>query len=237
MIHVGVSKKGGWGRLAAMLGFGEVLICAGVVVVLVLGGAVAFIAFRKANPPRPPAPPGQGPPVPAPTSRSVTFFLRFEGREDEQYVRDLAQRHGALRSATEAREAALDVVRAAPTATHVWAGPASEAPHGPGVARSGLPGGVVLGFQVHATTPMDTVADDQDLGAVVARLRQIAAWTDPQFAGAELRLAQASVDAQAPPLVAVRKDSRPGHQLCAYCGQAFLAHDTRCPNCGARASR
>ena len=57
----------------------------------------------------------EAPPAPA-RARDVIFFLRFEGRDDETYVRDLAARHATIRSATQAREAALDVVRSAPTA-------------------------------------------------------------------------------------------------------------------------
>ncbi|MCB9601597.1 MAG: hypothetical protein H6721_01035 [Sandaracinus sp.] len=173
-------------------------------------------------------------PLQAARSRDVIFFLRFEGRDDETYVRDLSARHGQIHSATQAREAALDVVRAAPTATHAYCGPATAAPHGPGLAHTGLPGGVVLGFLVRGSKPLDTVADDSSLQSVVAELRKIAAWVDSDFAGADLKLAQVAIDAPAPPLVAVRKETRPGHQLCAYCGEAFLAHDTRCPNCGAR---
>ncbi len=222
-----------------MIGFGELLICAGVVVIIVFAGATFYIVSRKAqlSPSRDPMPPGAAPPVPAARSRQVVFFLRFEGNDDETYVRDIAQRHGVLRTAQDAREAALDLVRAAPTATHVFVGPAREAPGGPTLARTGLPGGVVLGFAVTSTRSMDTVADDQDLGKVVAELRKIAAWTDPDFAGGQVALAQTARDAQAPALTAVRKETRPGHQICRYCTHAFPAHDTECPNCGARAAQ
>jgi len=215
----------------------SVVVCAGIVV---LGGIAAMIAFvftrQRTSPSRDPQLPGAAPIAPAPRSNQVVFFLRFEGRDDEDYVKSLLGRHGSLGTATAAREAALDLVRAAPTATHAWVGPASEAPHGPSVAHSGLPGGVVVGFAVSSRQRLDTVGDDADLGAVVQQLRGIAAWTDHQFAGAQLVEAEASLEAQAPPLRAVRKETRPGHQLCPYCDQAYLAHETRCPNCGARAT-
>lgn len=169
-------------------------------------------------------------------SRDVIFFLRFEGNDDEAYVRELAARHARIGGATQAREAALDVVRAAPTATHAFCGPATAAPNGPGLAHTGLPGGVVLGFLVRGTRPLDTVADDSSLQSVVGELRKVSAWVDSDFAGAHLQLAQTAIDAPAPPLAAVRKETRPGHQICRYCGEAYLAHDTRCPNCGGRPS-
>lgn len=221
-----------------MMGLGELLVCAGAFLLVTFGAAVWFILRRRlAPPPRPRMSPAAAPPIPhAPRSRDVIFFLRFEGRDDEDYVRDIVARHATLRTAADAREAALALVRAAPTATHVFVGPGSDAPAGPTLARTGLPGGVVVGFLVHSTQPMDTVADDQDLGKVVAELRRVAAFTDAQFAGAQLALAATSVDAQAPALVAVRKETRPGHRLCAYCGQPHPAHELRCPNCGAQAA-
>ncbi|MBX3248588.1 MAG: hypothetical protein KF901_15535 [Myxococcales bacterium] len=211
---------------------------AGLVLLLIVGGVVLAIAKRSGatSPSREgPSPSHEGP---APTQKSpeVIFFLRFEGQDDEAYVRELASRHAHIGGASQAREAALDLVRAAPTATHAYCGPASAAPHGPGVAHSGLPGGLIVGFVARGRRPLDT-ADGRDLAAVVAELRKVSGWVDGDFAGAELRLAQASVDAPAPALSAVRKETRPGHQLCRYCDHAFLAHDTRCPNCGARAER
>lgn len=219
------------------IGFGELLICAGVVVLMVFAAATFFIVSKRSQSSRREMPIGATPPMPAARSRQVVFFLRFEGSDDESYVRDIAQRHGVLRTSKDAREAALDLVRAAPTATHVFVGPAREAPGGPTLARTGLPGGVVVGFAVTATHAIDTVADDQDLGKVVAELRKIAAWTDADFAGGQVALAETSRDAQAPALTAVRKETRPGHQICRYCTQAFPAHDTECPNCGARAAQ
>ncbi|MEM9073806.1 MAG: hypothetical protein AAGE52_35270 [Myxococcota bacterium] len=220
------------------IGFGELLICGGIVILMVFAAAIWFVVSRQHGAPiRAPMPAGAAPPIPtAPGSRQVIFFLRFEGEEDESYVRDIVARHPAIRDAAGVREAALDLVRAASTATHVFVGPASEAPGGPTLARCGLPGGVVAGFLVHSTAVLSTVADDQDLGKVVGELRAIAAWTDARFAGAQLALANATLDAAAPALVAVRKETRPGHQLCAFCAHAFPAHDTRCPNCGAPAS-
>lgn len=221
----------------ASVGMGELVVIliillvlgGGLVGIVVLGIALARRSDSSASTSR------EAPPVPA-RARDVIFFLRFEGSDDETYVRELATRHATIRSATQAREAALDVVRAAPTATHAFCGPSTAAPNGPVLAHTGLPGGVVLGFLVRGTRPLDTVADDSSLMSVVAELRKVSAWVDSDFAGAELRLAQTAIDAPAPPLTAVRKETRPGHQLCRYCGEAFLAHDTRCPNCGGRVS-
>lgn len=209
------------------------IVAVGVIVGLIfLGVTLARSGGAKGDSREEPRPGTE--PTPAARARDVIFFLRFEGRDDETYVRDLVARHARIGSATQAREAALDVVRAAPTATHAYCGPATTAPQGVGLARTGLPGGVVLGFLVRGTRPLDTVADDSSLKSVVAELRKVAAWVDADFAGAELQLARVALDAPAPPLAVVRKETRPGHQLCAFCGEAFLAHDTRCPNCGAR---
>lgn len=223
----------------ASVGMGELVVI--LLILLVVGGGLVGLVVLGIALSRKGATPANGgasreaPREPA-RARDVIFFLRFEGRDDETYVRDLAARHTTIRSATQAREAALDVVRAAPTATHAFCGPATAAPNGPGLAHTGLPGGVVLGFLVRGTRPLDTVADDSSLASVVAELRKVSAWVDSDFAGAELRLAQTAIDAPAPPLAAVRKETRPGHQLCRYCSEAFLAHDTRCPNCGGRVS-
>ena len=209
-----------------------------VVAVLLVVIVVATLAFlRRAGGSSPAAGPGAGPaPVaPAPSTRDRIFFLRFEGADDESYVADLIGRHGGATTSAEAiREMALDLVRAAPTATHVHAGPASDAPGGPSIARSGLPGGIVAGFRVVSTRALGTVADDADLGAIVQELRAIAGFTGRDVQRAELVRAAADVDAKAPPLVAVRVETRPGHQQCAYCRHSFPAHETRCPGCGAR---
>lgn len=180
----------------------------------------------------PGAPAAGGPPLPGVAARSVLFFVRVEGREDEGFAREMASRYGRLTSAAQMREAALDLVRLAPTSTHVWAGPAGQAPAGPALARSGLEGGVIVGLVVHGTRALDTVADDRDLRGLVGSLRKVAAWTEADFAGGALQLAEGRVDAQAPALVAVRKETRPGHQLCRYCDEAFPAHESVCPNCG-----
>lgn len=211
-----------------------VIAISGLVLVLIVGGVV--IAIAKSSGATSPSREGPAAAPPPPRSPEVLFFLRFEGNDDEGYVREIATRHARIGSAAQAREAALDLVRAAPTATHAFCGPANVAPQGPGVAHCGLPGGVIVGFLVRGRRPLDT-AEDPNLAAVVAELRKVSGWVDADFAGAELRLAEASLDANAPPLSAVRKETRPGHQLCRYCDHAFLAHDTRCPNCGARADR
>ncbi len=123
-------------------------------------------------------------------------------------------------------------MRAAPTATHAFVGPMTSA-----IAIEqcgcGLSGGVIAAFRVGSTRPLDSVSDDQDLGAVVAELRKIAAWTPDRFAHAQV--AQATgVMGGSPTLLSVKKETRPGHQICVYCNQAFLAHDMKCSNCGAR---
>lgn len=213
------------------IGLGELLICAAVFVLLFVIGAVLLLVRNRAAS-------GSGGPaaaVAAPRAHEVVFFLRFEGADDESYVRDLIARHAGIRTVEQAREAALDVVRAAPTATHAFVGPANEAPEGVAACGCGLPGGVVLGFSVRARRPMSTVADDQDLRSVVAELRQIAAWTPADFASASIAASSARLGAQ-PTLVSVRDEARPGHQICVFCRTAFLAHDTRCPSCGARPS-
>ncbi len=205
-----------------------------VVAVLFVVIALAGLAFvRRANSTS--GAPIAASPAPAPTTRDRIFFLRFEGSDDESYVGDLIARHGGTATDAEAiREMALDLVRAAPTATHVHAGPASDAPAGPGVARSGLPGGIVVGFRVVSTRALGTVSDDTDLKAIVAELRAIASFTGRDVQRAELVKATPDVEATAPPLVAVRVETRPGHQQCTYCLHSFPAHETRCPGCGAR---
>lgn len=208
-----------------------VIVVAVLFVVIVVAG-LAFV--RRANGPANGAP-VPGSPAPAPANRDRIFFLRFEGADDESYVGDLIARHGGATTDAEAiREMALDLVRAAPTATHVHVGPASDAPAGPGVARCGLPGGIVVGFRVVSTRALGTVTDDTDLKAVVAELRAVASFTGSDVWRAELVKATLDVDATAPPLLAVRVETRPGHQQCVYCHHSFPAHETRCPGCGAR---
>lgn len=207
-----------------------------VAVVLFVVFLVAGLAFMRKASGGASAPAGAGPaPAPAPTTRDRIFFLRFEGADDESYVGDLIARHGGAASGAERiREMALDLVRAAPTATHVHAGPAADAPAGPGVARCGLPGGIIAGFQVVTTRSLGTVTDDTDLRALVAELRAIASFTGSDVQRAELVKATPDLEASAPPLVAVRAETRPSHQQCAYCQHSFPAHETRCPSCGAR---
>lgn len=208
------------------------LIAAAVVVALVVVGALLLGRRDSAIAP---VPAGAPAPAPAPTTRDRIFFLRFEGSEDESYVGDLIARHGGVATDAEGiREMALDLVRAAPTATHVHAGPGSDAPAGPAVARSGLPNGIIVGFRVVSTRALGTVADDSDLRAIVAELRAIAAFTGRDVQRAELVKARPDLEANAPALVAVRVETRPGHQQCAYCQHSFPAHETRCPSCGAR---
>tara|TARA_B100001750_G_scaffold136406_1_gene108532 strand:+ start:1368 stop:2021 length:654 start_codon:yes stop_codon:yes gene_type:complete len=210
-----------------------VVVIAVLFVVVVLAG-LAFM--RRSGADELPGAVGGSPALrPAPETRDRIFFLRFEGADDEDYVGGILGRHGGkTTSAAKAREMALDLVRAAPTATHVHAGPAADAPAGPGLARIGLPGGVVVGFHVVSTRKLGTVADDTDLSAVVAELRAVAAFTDAELQSAELIGAETDVDANAPALIAVDPSTRPGHQQCSYCRTSFPAHDTRCPACGAR---
>lgn len=207
-----------------------VIVAAVALVVLVVGGLALMSSSKGALPG-----PTPGEVAPAPATRDRIFFLRFEGADDESYVGDLIARHGGATTSAEAiREMALDLVRAAPTATHVHAGPAADAPAGPGLARSGLPGGLVVGFRVVSTRALGTVGDDSDLRAIVAELRAIASFTGGDVQRAELVKATADIEANAPALVAVRVETRPGHQQCAYCHHSFPAHETRCPGCGAR---
>ena len=205
-----------------------------VVAVLFVVVVLAGLAFMRRSGDRAAA--AGGPALqPAQETRDRIFFLRFEGSEDEAYVADVIARHGGRSGeASEVREMALDLVRAAPTATHAHAGPAVDAPAGPGVARSGLAGGIIAGFRVVSHRKLGTVADDADLSAVVAELRAVASFTDADLNSAELVKATPDVEANAPALVAVNAGTRPGHQRCTYCQHSFVAHDTRCPNCGAR---
>lgn len=214
------------------MSFSPVVIVVAVLFVVIVVAGLAFL--RKAGNGAS-ALPGPIAPAPAPATRDRIFFLRFEGSDDESYVADLIARHGGSAQNAEAiREMALDLVRAAPTATHVHAGPAMDAPAGPGVARCGLPGGIIAGFRVVSTRALGTVSDDTDLKAVVAELRAISSFTGSDVRSAELVKATPDVEASAPPLVAVRAETRPGHQQCAYCRHSFPAHETRCPGCGAR---
>lgn len=214
------------------MSFSPVIIIVAVLFVVIV---VAVLAFMRRTSGSSPAVGGPAPAPAAPSTRDRLFFLRFEGSDDESYVGDLIARHGGATTSAEAiREMALDLVRAAPTATHVHVGPASEAPGGPSVARSGLPGGIIAGFRVVSTRALGTVADDADLAAIVKELRAVAGFTGRDVQRAELVRANADVEANAPPLVAVRVETRPGHQQCAYCRHSFPAHDTRCPGCGAR---
>ncbi len=210
---------------------GEMAVLCGILVLLAAVGAIVFFVVRASRGTAPQAPYTPAPAT-APKSRDLIFFLRFEGVDDEAYVRELIGRHAQIAGAAAAREAALDLVRAAPTATHAFVGPMTSA-----IAIEqcgcGLSGGVIAAFRVGSTRPLDSVSDDQDLGAVVAELRKIAAWTPDRFAHAQV--AQATgVMGGSPTLLSVKKETRPGHQICVYCNQAFLAHDMKCSNCGAR---
>ncbi len=206
------------------------LACSLVVFLAVAGGLVFFLMRKRDSGVSREAPAGF---APAPLAREIVCFLRFEGEEDESYVQDIARRFSRISSAAQARDAALALVRAAPTATHAWLGPKSEVPD-LGAIRSGLGFGAYIGLYASARTALDTVADDRSLDRVVQTLRDVAKWTDAEFVNAQVLSPQAGTSG--PVLVAVNPESRPGMQLCAYCGHPNPAHETVCANCGARAA-
>ena len=206
---------------------GLLVICLITALLMLVGcaGLITWLFFRKQKK----ASNTREAPRPQRSSQRI-FFLRFEGQEDEEYVQQIVNRYTHISSALEIREAALELVRVANTATHAWAGEAFERRT---VVRCGLQGGIIVGFLARSSTPFAVPHDSENLESIVSELKTISNWTRPQFAGGELIVAQTTHEMSAPVLRAIRKETRPGHQLCGFCDHSFLISEMSCTNCGA----
>ena len=212
------------------------LVCVGVLVLLGAAVVAIVLVMRKsgsASGLREGRMAPLGPPPP-PRSRDVLFLLRFEGPNDEQWVRELVARQapeGRLPRGGDVRETALALVRIAGDATHAYVAPATE---DPSLARCAVSGGVVVGFRVRLSQEIDTVADDADATRVAAALRAVSSMTEAQLQDGVLVLVETRVDVDAPELVSLRGATLPGHKPCDFCGKPMRVYETQCPHCGGR---
>ena len=219
------------------MGVGElsILLCLCVVPVLVLGAVGIFFMMRKKNAPAASASRGDvaaPPPEPA-TARDVTFLLRF-GPDHARMIESLvSQLAGRLSGPSAVRDAAMELNRALPDATHGWAGPGAPHTH----ARVDEHGGLLVGFRVQTRQPIDTVRDDSHAGALGAALRAVTGLPDHAIVGAQLAIAQPTDDPSAPMLARMQEASAQGMVACQFCGKQMAVYDTICPTCGGRAAR
>jgi hypothetical protein len=162
----------------------------------------------------------------------VAFFFRFEGAQDVHDAQALVERFRVELSPAETRDAALELTRLAPSATHAYLAPCAWPPV---KAYSPVTSGVIVGFRARTRVALDTVADDRQLTELSATLRQVSALPDAQIIAGQLQLAEDSRDPDAPRLVAVDQGSLPGHRPCPHCKQPMPVFATRCQACGSRA--
>jgi hypothetical protein len=161
----------------------------------------------------------------------VVFFFRFEG-QDARDAQALVERSRVELDPAQTRDAALELTRLAPSATHAYLAPCAWPPV---KAYSPVTSGVIVGFRARTRVALDTVANDAQLTELSATLRQISALPDAQVLGGQLQLATDSQDPDAPRLVAVDQGSLPGHRPCPHCKQPMPVFATRCQACGSRA--
>jgi hypothetical protein len=161
----------------------------------------------------------------------VAFFLRFE-QQDATDAKALVDRFRVELKPSETREAALELTRLVPSATHAYLGPCAWPPV---KAYSPVTEGVIVGFRARTRVSLDTVADDRQLTALAATLRQVSALLDDQILGGHLQVAADSSDPDAPRLVPVDQGALPGHRPCPHCRKPVPVFATRCGACGSRA--
>jgi len=161
----------------------------------------------------------------------VAFFFRFE-QQDALDAKALVERFRVQLSPAETREAALELTRLVPSATHAYLGPCAWPPV---KAYSPVTQGVIVGFRARTRVALDTVVDDRQLTAVNATLRQVSALPDERLLGGHLQVAADSTDPDAPRLVAVDEGTLPGHRPCPHCRKPMPVFATRCEACGSRA--
>ena len=161
----------------------------------------------------------------------VVFFFRFE-QQDAIDAQALVQRYRVALGPAETREAALELTRLVPSATHAYLAPCAWPPV---KAYSPVTAGVSVGFRARTRVSLDTVSDDRQLTQLDATLRQVSALPDDQILGGQLQLAADSQDPDAPRLVAVDRGALPGHRPCPHCKQPMPVFATRCEACGSRA--
>ena len=161
----------------------------------------------------------------------VAFFFRFE-QQDAVDAQALVQRYRVELSATETRDAALELKRLVPSATHAYLGPCAWPPV---KAYSPVTQGVIVGFRARTRVSLDTVEDDRHATALADTLGQISALPDSQLLGGHLQLAADSTDPDAPRLVPVDQGTLPGHRPCPHCRKPVPVFATRCEACGSRA--
>jgi len=223
------------------IGVGEIL-CLLVVAVVLLAGIVGFVLLmsrKQGGPSSGPRLGSDGVPAPhafAPVSTDTLFFLRF-GPDHEAMIHSQVQSlapGGRLAQAADIRDAAMDLGRSVPDATHAWVGPAP----GPTVDRPRSPerGGAIVALRAHTRTPLDTVADDADATAVAASLRTLMSLSDGDVRGGTLTVVSEGSDPDFPMMVPLRAATLPGQTLCTHCRRPYPQYETRCPHCGAGAA-
>ncbi|MCA9578850.1 MAG: zinc ribbon domain-containing protein [Polyangiales bacterium] len=161
----------------------------------------------------------------------VVFFFRFEG-QDARDAQALTQRFPVELGPAQTRDAALELTRIVPSATHAYLSPCAWPPV---KAYSPVTNGIILGFRARTRVSLDTVQDDRQLTELTATLRQVSALLDSEILGGQLQVAADSQDPDAPRLVPVDQGSLPGHRPCPHCKQPLPVFATRCGACGSRA--
>jgi hypothetical protein len=109
----------------------------------------------------------------------VAFFFRFE-QQDATDAKALVERFHVQLSPSETRDAALELTRLVPSATHAYLGPCAWPPV---KAYSPVTLGVIVGFRARTRASLDTVQDDRQLTALAATLRQVSALPGRSAAG------------------------------------------------------
>lgn len=225
----------------AGIGIGAILCLAvvGLVVLMAIVGVVVMLTRKKSSAGPAPIASPQGVTanqIFAPVSTDTLFFIRF-GPDFERMIRSQIEslsQTGRLATGAAVRDAAMELARAVPDASHAWVGPAP----GPTVDRPRSPerGGAVVALRAHTRVALDTVADDADATAIANTLRRLMSLSDADVRGGTISVVTEGSDPDFPMMVSLRAATLPGQTLCTHCHRPYPAYETRCPHCGAGAS-
>ncbi|MCS6797630.1 MAG: hypothetical protein NZ898_03710 [Myxococcota bacterium] len=218
-------------------GSAVVLACACVALVLVLLGAFAVLGLLRRGRERRAenATDGERPvgAITPASSTTVTVVLAF-GPDHAPGVRASVQAlAGRMGHRGSARDAALELLRALPEATHGWIGTEPE----PLVAPVDDPRALLVGFAVRARRALFATAAASVADAIAVALRTIGSARDDDLHDARVWILAPSSDRSARTLTPLRAGSAPGTVACRFCGKSMAIYDTTCPSCGAPAPR
>lgn len=167
-----------------------------------------------------------------PLSNDVLFYFRFYDGEEATARATVERLGGTELSAPATREAALELMRSFPYATHAFVGPAGRATAG----ADSPDGGVVVCFRARIVRAVDTVSDDSQGVPLRASLQAIASQPDAGISAGAMWLYESAPTPGAPKLVALDKGNLPGRRVCDYCRELMPVWETSCPHCGGRPS-